>query len=219
MNSIPAKTCASCGKSMSRQYRSVICKTCLSICDCGNKKDFRAQACASCACRSKALAQWADTDSRAVIVNGLHNQGPRDRRSWGEITEQDFNARKSDGRFKAYYHNGTKTVMVYRNIWRWTLAHGAITRGMHIHHINEDCSDDRIENLQLLTATQHLRQHMTDTRIRGMVEARGERIVGKTEYRCAYCDRVFEKRRRINRPNKYCSVLCRDNYSRNRPKY
>ena len=41
----------------------------------------------------------------------------------------------------------------------WERANGPIPAGMQVHHINENKTDNRIENLELVDATTHKRLH------------------------------------------------------------
>jgi HNH endonuclease len=43
--------------------------------------------------------------------------------------------------------------------WVWLKFHSLIPPGYHIHHVNEDKSDNRIENLELIKAGRHLSLH------------------------------------------------------------
>jgi hypothetical protein len=47
-----------------------------------------------------------------------------------------------------------KTVYVHRHVWEQT--YGVIPKGMQIHHINGNISDNRIENLDLVTPMENM---------------------------------------------------------------
>ena len=55
-------------------------------------------------------------------------------------------------RYKQTVHDG-KTWYEHRYVW--TQANGAIPKGMHIHHINGNGLDNRLENLILVTPQQN----------------------------------------------------------------
>lgn len=54
----------------------------------------------------------------------------------------------------------------YRARVVWEEAHGPIPHGYLIHHLNEDPFDDRLENLQLVTRSEHASIHSTPERMR-----------------------------------------------------
>lgn len=57
--------------------------------------------------------------------------------------------------------HGTKWQMWRRRAYVvWEAASGPVSPGRLLHHINEDCSDDRLDNLQLVTRAEHARIHM-----------------------------------------------------------
>lgn len=88
----------------------------------------------------------------------------------------------------AYEH-----VVVY---WK---HHGAIpAAGFEIHHLNGNHRDNRIENLQLLTAQEHQRIHAEKDR-----EAAAVRLM------CSSCGSEFKRRRsRVKPTANYCSRKC-----------
>ena len=49
--------------------------------------------------------------------------------------------------------------IVAEHIVVWQRHHGPVPAGMHIHHINGDNHDNRIENLQIVTPTEHRHIH------------------------------------------------------------
>lgn len=81
------------------------------------------------------------------------------------------------------------------NVWElrarlvWIEAHGQIPKGAHIHHVNRDKTDDRIENLELLTPTEHNAEHVEDmhnnAQRAGLIAAWACRKTDKTCGRCA----------------------------------
>lgn len=70
-------------------------------------------------------------------------------------------AQKFDG--KTYYKCGNyyqrKGKRLHRVVWEY--YNGAIPDGWHVHHINGDRSDNRIENLALMKEREHLSLHMS----------------------------------------------------------
>lgn len=53
-----------------------------------------------------------------------------------------------------YQHNGKR---LHRTVWEY--HNGAIPKGYHVHHIDEDRSNNNIDNLELIPASEHLSRH------------------------------------------------------------
>ena len=56
-----------------------------------------------------------------------------------------------------YYLNSTIRKRLHRYVWEKEV--GSIPKGCHIHHLNGNKADNRIENLAILTASGHERMH------------------------------------------------------------
>jgi len=63
---------------------------------------------------------------------------------------------------KAGYWLSIDSPKIRAHRWVWINIHGKIPKGYHIHHKNDDKSDNRIENLELIEASRHLSFHMQD---------------------------------------------------------
>ena len=49
--------------------------------------------------------------------------------------------------------------LCYEHRLVWEAIHGPIPSGVHVHHLNGDRSDNRIENLELISASEHGKLH------------------------------------------------------------
>jgi hypothetical protein len=87
----------------------------------------------------------------------------------------------------------------------WWLHYGTLPpKGYHIHHINSDPFDNRIENLQALSQSDHTTIHMRE--MWGSLNS---------ELTCTQCNKVFERRNLYIRHNAkgpshkpFCSRRC-----------
>jgi hypothetical protein len=63
-----------------------------------------------------------------------------------------------------YYYCSDYEGMYSKSLHRqmWFDKNGEIPAGYHIHHINGDSSDNRIENLEAINGSDHLKEHMAN---------------------------------------------------------
>ena len=128
----------------------------------------------SCGMRTKAKAQWADPESRSIIYAGIVKGAAEGRTRYQDLTEEHFTEiRPSDGRVYAHYWSDDgRRRTVYRYQWRWERAFGHLPKGWVLHHKNRNPTDDRLENLQPMTSSDHKREHMDEV-LPKMMAARG----------------------------------------------
>jgi hypothetical protein len=88
---------------------------------------------------------------------------------------------------------------VYEHRAVWWLHHGSLPpQDWHIHHINHDPLDNRIENLEAISALEHSKQKHNG----------GKDPVQHVELICHYCKKPFQKLVSSEQENFYCSKSC-----------
>src|SRR5260221_4658121 len=61
--------------------------------------------------------------------------------------------------YKKIWYRPENGKMLQAHRWVWSNHHGEIPEGYHIHHKNTDKNDNSIENLEMLSPTDHLKLH------------------------------------------------------------
>lgn len=114
------------------------------------------------------------------------------------------------------------------HVYVWEFHNGEIPNGYHVHHIDGNKNNNEIENLQLLTATEHCKEHWKDCSEEKLEKLRKNLIEnaipkakewhkseegrewhsehGKlayanrqpTKYNCTFCGKEFETTRRFS---------------------
>lgn len=198
--------CEVCNAPLSNRSKRTLCRDCLSVCECGQPKDLRALVCQSCASRVKAQAQWSDAATRREMLAGIRTAAKKRRTTFEELSLDTKWQVRTDGRYWTWYWKDGHKRTIFRYRWVWIKAHGAIPRGFHIHHRNGDKADDRLENLEMMPRRKHSQLHGAQAH-----SASQERM---TVYRCEQCGQEFRKRPTKGRPNRFCSMDCRDDWMR-----
>lgn len=142
---------------------------------------------------------------------------------------------------KTGYWISTDYPRIRAHVWVWTCFHGKPPKGYHIHHKNENKSDNRIENLELISAGRHSKHHVTDEsrerarkwadKIRPMTKkwhASPEGIAWhrlhafkcnfgngeEYEYICHQCTKTYKSKLIAEGRTKFCSNACKSAWRR-----
>lgn len=151
------------------------------------------------------MRQWASGEGRAKKLRGIRATQKLRRTTYDDLTFDFFKSQKmDDGRFWAWYWDvdGSKRT-IYRYQWVWEQAHGPIPNDMTIHHKNHDCTDDSLDNLEMLTFEAHGKIH-------GAI-----RSAAAPYYTCGNCSVRFQAAAK-KRAVRFCSQSCWYAYSRGR---
>ncbi len=74
--------------------------------------------------------------------------------------QEHFGRKFYHDRRSGYWISTTTNPRLRAHQWVWFNFHGEQPKGYHVHHKNEDKSDNSIENLELISAAQHSSLHM-----------------------------------------------------------
>ena len=75
-------------------------------------------------------------------------------------------------------HGGYRRVTVAPGVRKpnhvavWEAVHGPVPTGMHVHHRDRDKTNDAIDNLVLLTNSEHQVEHRAEARARALAQKR-----------------------------------------------
>jgi len=112
---------------------------------------------------------------------------------------------------------GKRGTHYYEHRAVWSAANGPIPAGYHIHHINENRKDNRLENLALIAASEHHRHHFKEIAnrpehiARTAKQMRDWQASRPTQERiCNVCSTLFAAREHNQHGySNYCSPNCR----------
>lgn len=138
---------------------------------------------------------------------------------------------------KTGYWISTTYPRVRAHVWVWIQKNGPIPSGYHIHHKDEDKSNNDISNLEILPAREHLRLHMTPERRQQSRENVKKAIAKAPEWHkseagrawhvehvkvsfgksreklvlclCSYCNKEFSNNLLDAKRSKFCTNACK----------
>lgn len=149
-------------------------------------------------------------------------------------TKQEFNGEPFYKCGEYFQHKGKR---LHRAVWQY--FYGEIPEGYHVHHINGNKTDNRIENLQLKLESEHLSYHsnLPEAREHQMKAIKCAQEKAKLWHKtdearelhrqwaiesakkvkpvplvCQQCGKHYESK---NRLSKFCSNTCRATHRRN----
>lgn len=104
--------------------------------------------------------------------------------------------------------------LLHRQVWKD--AYGEIPRGFNIHHINGDKLDNRLENLEMLSASEHTKKH--GFRNNQHTKLNPENYVYLDKPECHECGKEIKiKDPCYNRSRLFCSKTCRYAHAKRMP--
>lgn len=140
---------------------------------------------------------------------------------------------------KTGYWISTSCPKIRAHRWVWYNVNGNIPKGFHIHHIDEDKSNNSIENLQLIYSSLHMSLHMTKEKreraskwadtIRPLTKQWHSSKEGKAWHKyhaiktkfskwdprslnCIVCGKTYETKKKSN--TKFCTNACKSRFRR-----
>jgi len=77
---------------------------------------------------------------------------------------------------KTGYWISTTSPRIRAHVWVWKYHWQIVPHGYHVHHINEDRSDNRIDNLELIHKSRHMSHHMSTEERKEFSRKQAEKI-------------------------------------------
>lgn len=143
---------------------------------------------------------------------------------------------------KTGYWISTSCPKIRAHVWVWIYYHGKPPKGFHIHHKDGNKSNNSIENLNILTISDHVNHHISHDelrrkkskeicdRVRPLAKAWHSSPEGKAwhklhaikgnfgnwnplDYTCQECKKEYKSKKRSKA--RFCSNACKSKYRRN----
>lgn len=112
------------------------------------------------------------------------------------------------------YFQSNAGVFLHRTVWEFSNDAG-IPEGYVVHHIDEDRTNNILENLEIMTRSEHTRLHHGSDQGREWHKEHYKNVSKayfsrEATFTCARCGKEFVSR--IRRGNRFCSQACRANF-------
>lgn len=113
-----------------------------------------------------------------------------------------------------YGRHYERTIRLHRAVWEE--ANGPIPKGYHVHHVNGNKADNRLENLELLSHGEHSAIHVNDNlapvrhiavrNAHAKLRENRQKRFNERVLSCVICGSDF--RSAAKHPTKFCSPTC-----------
>lgn len=113
---------------------------------------------------------------------------------------------KKLGYLRYYRQVGGNQVMCYEHHLAAQAAYGAIPAGHHVHHINQVRTDNRVENLTVLSAREHALLHVD---FRFLSQHGRDRASSHMTITCEHCGKSVHRAVSQLNGHNFCSNACR----------
>lgn len=142
---------------------------------------------------------------------------------------------------KTGYWISTDYPRIRAHVWVWSCERFQVPKGMHVHHLDENKSNNSIENLALIAADDHARLHMTEEKrewsrhwvavIRPMTKEWHSSEEGRKwhrqhairynfgngpefDYHCQQCNKPYKSKLKAKGRTRFCSNACKSSCRR-----
>lgn len=174
---MPERPCEHCGQSFtykaSREGRARFCsQRCLGYANKERLERQRAEVFAATGSRTFGVEPWSKTHAKGLHLSPRSEfaagHTPRNKLPVGTVTVRN----DKNGRPRAWVKVAEPNRWKLRAVVTWEATHGQLPKGQLVHHCDRDSLNDRLENLQALTSSQHAKEHEQDL-IRSRQDRRG----------------------------------------------
>lgn len=144
---------------------------------------------------------------------------------------------------KTGYWISTTSPRIRAHVWVWKNSHNEIPKGWHVHHRDENKSNNCISNLTIMSLSAHVKHHLQNDQkrkikakehlnnIRDLTKPWHKSHEGRTwhklhaiknnfgkfplkEFKCKLCNKIYKSRSLTENMTKFCSNKCKSKWRR-----